>query len=321
MTPVSYSLGVLPAASLGLRGWNAQAEGREAVHRNMISEEHFMAPSKSSVSAVTVPAARFVDARLRAGALSAFPGALPEGLEQAYAIQDVAIDLWPDKIGGWKVGFIAPEWQRQSGIERIVGPIFRDHIQRASAGKVAELAVFDGGFSAAEAELVFRIGRNADKERMRWNPEEAQELVDAMHIGVENAGSPLASVNELGPLVTISDFGNNAGLIVGPAIESWSTARLQTLAAKMIIDGVTVGCGTAADIQGGPLTALAFALELCARRGRPLLAGQWVSTGAVTGVHRIRPGQEICADFGALGRIQCRAVKAEPHNIAMRKQA
>lgn len=109
--------------------------------------------------------------------------------------------------------------------------------------------------------------------------------------------------------------------IVGPAIENWSALPLDALTAETIIDGVSVGLGSAANILGGPLAALVFALERCARRGRPLLAGQWISTGATTGVHAIEPGQEACVDFGAFGCIRCRAVKAEPQKLALRKQA
>ena len=34
-------------------------------------------------------------------------------------------------------------------------------------------------------------------------------------MGVEMAGSPLATINELGPTVVAADFGNNNGLILG----------------------------------------------------------------------------------------------------------
>jgi 2-keto-4-pentenoate hydratase len=39
------------------------------------------------------------------------------------------------------------------------------------------------------------------------------------------------------------------------------------------------------------LEALRFLLGHLAQRGRALRAGQWVSTGAITGVHQVFPGQ------------------------------
>jgi 2-keto-4-pentenoate hydratase len=69
-----------------------------------------------------------------------------------------------------------------------------------------------------------------------------------------------------------------------------------------------VGRGSAAAVSGGPLTALAFALRVNARRGRPLRAGDFVSTGAATGVHSISAGQSAEAIFTGVGSLRCRAV-------------
>jgi 2-keto-4-pentenoate hydratase len=110
--------------------------------------------------------------------------------------------------------------------------------------------------------------------------------------------------------VVASDFGNNAGLIVGPEVNNWR-ARLGELTARTEIEGKLVGEGTAMLIPGGPLAGLRFLLKHLAERDRPLQAGQYVSTGAVTGVHDIVAGQSSRLSFGGDGEILCRAVKAK----------
>jgi 2-keto-4-pentenoate hydratase len=65
-------------------------------------------------------------------------------------------------------------------------------------------------------------------------------------------------------------------------------------------------------VSGGPLSALAFALRCNALRGRPLRAGDFVSTGAATGVHPIRAGQTAEATFTGIGSLRCRAVPMTP---------
>jgi 2-keto-4-pentenoate hydratase len=65
-------------------------------------------------------------------------------------------------------------------------------------------------------------------------------------------------------------------------------------------------------VSGGPLAALAFALRCNARRGRPLRAGELVSTGAATGVHAITAGQSAEAIFAGLGSLRCVAVPMTP---------
>jgi 2-keto-4-pentenoate hydratase len=252
----------------------------------------------------------FVRARIEARALGGFPGALPPDLASGYLCQDAAIALWPDEIAGWKVGRVPPERQAETGAERMAGPIFRRAVQQA-AGTV-DCPFIPGGFAAVEAEFVFRLGADAPAHKLSWTTEEAAALVEAMHIGMEAAGSPLASINALGPRVIVSDFGNNAGLALGPAIADWRERTPDELPCETFIDGRSVGRATAAAIPGGPLASLAFLLEHCAHRGRPLRAGQLVSTGAATGVHEIEIGQSARIAFGGCGEILCRAVAAVP---------
>ena len=87
---------------------------------------------------------------------------------------------------------------------------------------------------------------------------------------------------------------------------------LESLLCETRIDGAVVGRGSAAAVSGGPLTALAFALRCNARRGRPLRAGEFVSTGAATGVHSIRAGQSAEAIFTGIGSLRCMTVPMKP---------
>jgi 2-keto-4-pentenoate hydratase len=50
-----------------------------------------------------------------------------------------------------------------------------------------------------------------------------------------------------------------------------------------------------------------------ARRGRPLRAGDFVSTGAATGVHSIQAGQSAEAIFTGIGSLRCRVVPMSPN--------
>jgi len=264
------------------------------------------------VAAARAIAESFVAARLAAARLDRYPGPIPPDLDAAYACQDAAIALWPDRIGGWKVGWINAEWQRQVREERLVGPIFRNAIATAAPAQSIDLAVIDGGFSAVEAEFVVRIGRDAPAGKTVYTAGEAQDYVGALHVGVELAGSPLASINDLGPCVVASDFGNNAGLVIGGAILDVNTHDLHALTCETRIDGEVRGRGDAASLHGGPLASLAFALGRCASRGLPLKAGDFVTTGAVGGIHSIQSGQSAVIRFGSFGEIRCRAVSARP---------
>lgn len=258
-------------------------------------------------------ARRFVEARIAASHLDAFPGQIPGDLSSAYAVQDAAIALWPDQIVGWKVGRVGPDFEAKFGCERLAGPIFRDTLQRSHGGVAMFVPVFEGGFAAVEAEFVFEIARDAPVEKTEFALAEAADYAGRLYIGVETAGSPLATINALGPTVVISDFGNNAGLILGNEIPDWRARPIGDFVCASFIDGREVGRGRAIDLPGGPLEALRFLLAHCGKRGRPLRAGQFVSSGAATGIHEIKAGQSAQIDFGRDGEIACLAVAAKPH--------
>lgn len=252
-------------------------------------------------------AARLVSARLDARSLDAYPGLQPATLEQGYLVQEMAIHLWPDTIAGWKIGLVPPALREKLGSDRVAGPIFLRGVRKAEG--VVEFPVFEGGFAAVEAEYVFRMGRDAPEGKVNWTDDEAAALVAALHIGVETAGSPMSFINDLGPTVVASDFGNNAGLILGGEVMDWRR-RLKDLRAKTEIEGKVVGEGEVMGLPGGPMAGLRFLLAHLAERNRPLQAGQYVSSGAVTGVHDIVDGQAAKLSFGDDGEILCRAVRA-----------
>ena len=271
-----------------------------------------MSPSHTSTTSSRSEqiASRFVLARRNAQALAGFPGEIPATLAEAYASQDAAIRLWPDRVVGWKVGFIAPERRDASGEDRVTGPIFERALWIDRAGEETLVPVFVGGFAAVEAEYVFRLAVDAPADRIEWTPHDAAALVGALHIGVETAGSPLATINVLGPTVVATDFGNNAGLILGREIENWRALPESAMQCETWIEGICVGRGGAGSIPGGLLGALAFALGRCARRGLPMRAGTLITTGAATGIHDIRVGERASVRFGPWGEVLCRAVAA-----------
>ncbi|HEY0283262.1 MAG TPA: hypothetical protein VGC27_11635 [Rhizomicrobium sp.] len=246
-------------------------------------------------------AQRFVAARLNAMALAEFPGPIPPDMASGYDCQEAALALWPEEIVGWKIGRIPPAFESKLGQTRLAGVIFPSGVQRATAE--VEFGVFAGGFAAVEAEYIYEIAKDAPAGQLRWSPSEAAAIAGRMFVGIETAGSPLATINVLGPTVVVSDFGNNAGLILGPEVPNWRDREPVSLTCESFIDDKPVGQGTAANIPGGPLGALQFILEHCAKRGRPLKEGMLISTGAATGIHDIVAGQKARAEFKGIGTV------------------
>jgi 2-keto-4-pentenoate hydratase len=255
-------------------------------------------------------ARQFVEARLAARCTPDYPGAIPQSMAESYAIQDIAIGLFPDEVVGWKVGGVPPALQPKLGVHRLAGAIFARNVWPAPGDTVVPLPEIEGGFAAVESEFIARIGADADPAKTDWTIDEATAAVDKVFIGVELAGSPLSAINDLGSAVVASDFGNNGGLMIGPEVEDWRE-RLDGIEVETVINGASVGTGGSLSLAGGAMESVRFLLEHCARWGRPLKAGTLVSTGAVTGVHRVHAGDEAVCIFKGIAELHCSVVRAE----------
>jgi 2-keto-4-pentenoate hydratase len=258
-------------------------------------------------------AGRFLAARRAAGGLAGYPGNFPETLDEAYKVQDQAIAAWGRPVIGWKVGRINPPLSDRYGADRLAGPIFAAQTV-ADAGTEPECPVFAEGFAAGEAEFLLRVARTPRQGQRSFTLEEAAGLIDAVHVGIEIASSPLGAINALGPVAVISDFGNNNGLVIGSAIPGWRSSGFEQWDVTTWLDGREAGTGRASGFPDGAIGAARFLFELMARRGIALRPGQWISSGAVTGVHDARPGQRVEARFGEGYRVACTLRAARPED-------
>lgn len=258
-------------------------------------------------------ATAFVTARRAAQALAEYPGSPPRDLDTAYRIQDAAIRVDGRAVAGWKVGRIFPPLDSQLGANRLSGPVFADDVISAPNGEVPAMPVFADGFAAGEAEFLLHVAPG-------WNGQVPTDdagtraILDQVRLGIEVASSPYPRINSDGPLVTVSDFGNNHGVVLGPKLANWQELDLCTIPVRTEIDGETVGEATAAAMLDGPYGAVRFLLGNLSARGIGLSQGLWVSTGAVTGVHPVKPGQQVTAVFGQHGALSCRITAAQPRS-------
>lgn len=240
-------------------------------------------------------ASAFVEARKAGVILHSYPGNIPETMEEGYAIQDLAIALDGRPVGGWKVGRVPPQQVAKFDAERLVGPIFSDEIVDAADGVVPVMRVFGQGFAAAEAEILLRVASVPDGE---ISMDTIKSHIDDVRVGMEIASSPFPGINGFGAAVTVSDFGNNKGIVLGPTVPEWPSADLLSMPVSLQIEGKTVGEDQMSNMLDGPFGSVVFLLKELQRRGIEAAPGTWVSAGAITGVHEVADGQMVKARFG-----------------------
>ncbi|MEM8936441.1 MAG: 2-keto-4-pentenoate hydratase [Pseudomonadota bacterium] len=259
------------------------------------------------------PAARstiataFVEARKAHRLVTEFPAAHPDSFDDAYAVQDLAINLYGSALGGWKVAGVFGDNIEKYGANRHVGPVFKENRWDAKA-LPAPIRIFDGGFAAVEGEIVAILSKDApttgETRKQDWSLDEAKSYIGAICAGVEIATSPYAHVNDDGPVASICDLGCNRGMIVGDEIPNWRDWTLEDWHCETFVDGASVGAKTPNPATGGPLESVRFLLENAATRGIAVPAGAAILTGAITGVHQVTAGQRAKVQFAGVNAIE-----------------
>lgn len=254
----------------------------------------------------------FHSARKAARALAAYPGdTVPATLAEGYAIQAASIAAWPDQVVGWKVAAVQPQWRAAYPAERLGGPVFARSLQMAGDDAV-DVHVISGGYAAAEAEFALRLGADFPVNTTFASVAELRPYVAAVHAAIELAGSPLPTLSSLGPGAVLSDFGNNTGLVIGPELPGFFERDAAAWLSETDVNGQLAGSGSADRIPGGPLAALHFLANNLVARGLTLRPGDWVSTGASTGIHVLAVGDTVAARFDGKPAVALRVCAAQP---------
>ncbi len=268
--------------------------------------------SEMHVAIETTISERLLAARKAAISLPGFPGQLPPDTQTAYAIQHQSINSWPDEVSGWKVGGISTSFLEQFAARRLAGPIFKSQTLTALNSEAVTVTVFESGFAAVEAEFVIRTAVPLSPAEPVKTLEELKNCIASIHVGVEIASSPMADINELGPGAIISDFGNNAGLIVGPQVVNWRERAAEDIDISVVINGIKAGA-TRTCISEDAFAAFEFLSELSNARGIELPAGTLVTCGALSGIHDVEIGDQASIVFAGIGQLDVNVAKRPPN--------
>ena len=240
--------------------------------------------------------------------LTRFPGVVPASMAEAYRIQELAMSRWQDSLAGWKIGYISAD-RRMADPDRLVGPIWRQQCHQSEEQRFpAEVGIFESGFAAVEAELVIRLGHDLPaRNGGGWTAEEVAGLEQHLLVGIEVASSPILDINSLGPTVIAADFGNNNGLVLGSVVADWPAGAPLQLACY--VDGQLVGEGSAENLPGG-IHRSGDCPEHPRQPGETGASGHGLATGAITGIHPIRPGQHCRVEVRGGPSVELRTADA-----------
>jgi 2-oxo-3-hexenedioate decarboxylase len=166
---------------------------------------------------------------------------------------------------------------------------------------VHDLATIGGAFSLAglaepriEPETAFRL---AAAPAPAMDERALLGCIDAVAHGFEVVQSIFPDWTFTAP-DAVAGFGLHGALLLGPwrpvarREEAWE-AELKRFTVDLVCNGAVIDQGRAANVLGGPLTALRHLVDLTASDAvnPPLGAGEIVTTGTLTRVPPVAPGQ------------------------------
>ena len=221
------------------------------------------------------------------------PGTPPPDLDAAYRCQDEAIALWDDarrRLEGRLDPRAAQREVRRAAPGR---PDLRARPAACQRRRDHRSAGVRAGLRRHRSRIRVPARRRMRRQTWPTGPRKPRGAsCKAMFVGIEIASSPLQNINDFGPAVVASDFGNNAGLLLGRGgcRLAGARARIPCIAKHASTAWWSVAAmprRSAADRWPrwhSPCAVTRGAAGRCA-------PANYVSTGAATGVHAIAVGQ------------------------------
>lgn len=231
------------------------------------------------------------------------PDDKPEGLAAAFALQQRVTHALGWTQCGWKVGATNPKAQAALGVGGpFLGPLFRERVFEDGV----QVATAASNSRIVEPEIAF-VMRTALPGRDRaYGVDEVLAAVATVHPAFELVNPRLPRGLREPVEWTIADGGISDAFVLGPGsapARDLDYAAIETRAER---NGSLVTTGVGANVLGGPERVLAWVANHLPGLGLQLQAGDIVTTGVLTDVIFGQLGDELRADFAAIGCVRMR---------------
>ena len=225
----------------------------------------------------------------------------PRTRTDGYAIQAVLEDLSKRPLFGWKIAATSKAGQEHIGVS---GPIAGRVLAERAFEDGADLVFGENRMRVAEPEFAFRFATALKPRRKEYTLEDVLGAVGSLHPAIEIPDSRFENFATVGEAQLIADNACAHEFILGPAAEAnWRAIDLSQHKATIEAVGGEVHDGIGANVLGDPRDALLWLVQEVTGLGLTIEAGQVVTTGTCAEPLDIEPGDEVIADFGALGDV------------------
>jgi len=203
------------------------------------------------------------------------------------------------KVIGKKIGFTSQAMRKQFGINQPdYGNLFDDQIFQQGS-PIQTVNLID---PRIEGEIAFVLKNDiagpgitiADVCRATYGIMASIEIVDSRF------GSGIKFED------SIADNASCGGVVLGSSVLNLEGLDMRYLGMFIEKDGLLQSPGTAVEVMGNPLNALAWLANKLAEHNTYLKAGDIILSGAITGAVTVTKGDVVNVSFSRLGSIQIR---------------
>lgn len=214
----------------------------------------------------------------------------------AFAVQDATVARL-GQIAGWKVGAKGPTH------EPSCAPLPAKGILPNGANLLGPPWTMRG----IEVEIAVRLREDLVPTDGEPDAAAVRAAIDAVLPAVEVVETRLAGWRDSAPMAQLADLQSHGGLVLGaPASIAIEELDLRKVQAYLAFDGQpvasTYGANPAADIW----RLLGWLAWHCVQRGKPLRAGQVITTGSCTGMLFAPEGAHVQAQLVGIGTVELR---------------
>jgi len=226
-------------------------------------------------------------------------------VEDSYAIQGV----WRDRmiaagrtLVGRKIGLTSKAMQQATGItEPDYGVMFDDTVYRS--GDEIDASQFSNVRIEVELAFVLKtplVGPVCTLEDALAAIDYAVPALEVLNSHIELEGRTIVD--------TISDNAAYGAMVLGEVHKTPDEIDLRWVPGVLSRNGEIEETGVAMGVLGHPATGVAWLANTFARHGARLEAGEIILAGSFTRPMWVAAGDEVRADFGPMGVIECRFV-------------
>jgi 2-keto-4-pentenoate hydratase len=193
---------------------------------------------------------------------------------------------------GWKVGMTSKAMQQQFGFHE---PVFGCILHSLPTGHTfAPSGLINPGF---ENELCMRLSRDLTGT---ISLDEARAAIEVVHPSLEIIETRGSFTEQIA--LALADNAQQKAVILGAPVKLPDV--LETIEARVFVNGQVVGTGTGDAVLGNPLNSVVWLAGKLVQYGRILKAGEIIMTGSFTRQFPMSPGDRIRTEFSGIGIVE-----------------